>query len=819
MNTRSKKRKLIKNTVIDSDSEEENKNDKNDKNDTPKKTIETQTDEPDEEYDEDEEYEDNEEEDEEYDDDFEEDEEYDDLIDEEYQALHILKKTNPEHYQRFIAAKEVMKGREITIFDILAIDISDEKRATLLEKFECLKNIEPYTEDYLEHRDRLRNLYYKYIAEIPPIHGWPEFKTTSMHSIPNINLNPRTSPSYVSIGVKKMTDAEAEISGMKEKIKNLECSSSNRKVFEEKVEEFEDNMKGDEKSKIKRWLNMAITLPLDRLSKQAKEVSIVNTIQETQTFLDKRLYGMKNVKERLLLFLNKKLREGNSRGCNIALVGKPGVGKCLHPETEIRMYDLSVKKAKDIVEGDLLLGDDQTPRTVLSITSGTEEMFSVQQQYGETYIVNRSHILTLREKDTGKVVDIPIVDVINNQDKYTPYSAAYFGEVSSFPYPFDLGKFYSSPVNVSSDIDKEYYCFLPADYMKWTKEDKSMFFQGIVSGSEIVTNGGDDILIHIAKSRPIHSIMNLIRSMGWRCTYDSQNYLLHVYLPGSKRTENITIRSIGEGSYCGFTLNDNERFVLMDWTVTHNTAISKALSECLQLPFAQVSFGGITNAEFLMGHDYTYIGSRPGEITRCLIRMGSKNGILFFDEFDKATDKKDIMSTLLHITDFSQNSEFRDNYFPELTQDLSKIWFIYSMNELPTDPAMLDRLEVIRVDEYTSEERSLIAKNYLFPKYNSELKIGNDIVITDSGLKEIIDVSSGHQNKKGVRDLERCINLVVEKVYFFLCNREANYEYGWYKKIKECLNEQKQVLITKALVEHILEGTKKDSDSHLSMYL
>ena len=164
-----------------------------------------------------------------------------------------------------------------------------------------------------------------------------------------------------------------------------------------------------------------------------------------------------------------------------------------------------------------------------------------------------------------------------------------------------------------------------------------------------------------------------------------------------------------------------------DWTVTHNTAIAKALSECLKIPFAQMSFGGVNNSEFLIGHDYTYIGSRPGELSRCMIRMGAKNGIIFLDEFDKASDKKDVMSALLHITDFSQNSEYRDNYFPELTQDLSKIWFIYSMNELPSDPAMLDRLEIIKVDEYNFQERETICREYLFSKYLDDGRNGKKI--------------------------------------------------------------------------------------------
>lgn len=321
-------------------------------------------------------------------------------------------------------------------------------------------------------------------------------------------------------------------------------------------------------------MNLALTLPFDKLTSSSTTLDAVQTVQTTQSFLDKKLYGMKNVKERLILFLNKKLREGNSRGCNIALVGKPGVGK---------------------------------------------------------------------------------------------------------------------------------------------------------------------------------------------------------------------------------------------------TAIAKALSECLQLPFAQVSFGGVTNPDFLMGHDYTYVGSRPGEITRCLIRMGAKNGILFFDEFDKASDKKDIMSTLLHITDFSQNNEFRDNYFPELAQDLSRMWFIYSMNELPNDPAMLDRLEVINVDEYTTDERILISNNYLIPKYTNELKIADVITFTESGIKKVVEISSGKNYKKGVRDLERCINLVIEKVYFYLCNRDVSYEYKWFKKIRTC-DDQGKIKIGGEVVEVILEDIKKETNNNM-MYL
>lgn len=735
------------------------------------------------------------------DDDYEDYDDYEDII------ISKLKKTDPELHERFIRSKNIIKSREIGIHDILKADIPDEKRANLIEQFECLCQIEPYTEDYLNLRDRIRNLYSKYITETYLFR--PSF-------VPSSNSSSSSSNSSSNSCLPIRSDTENTI--FKKKINKLICSDTNRKILEEKADDFDEIEKGDEKSKLKRWINSALTLPFDKIS-STLDADISQKIKQAGDFLDKKLYGMKNVKERILLFLNKKLREGNTRGCNIALVGKPGVGKCLHPQTEIIMNDLTLKKAKDIKVGDYLLGDDGTEREVLSTTSGREEMFEIRQELGDLYVVNKSHILTLRDfNDHENIIDIPLTEVLEKgTSQFSPISAAYDGHLSILDAR-DIGIWFGSSISKKEKAEKK-YTFFPKDYLHWDISSKMEFYSGVIDASEIVVNGqsGKTINIFIPSSQPVRSILNLLRSAGLRCVYDNNFIKVYDFLANQK--EDIRIKSIGEGEYCGFTLNGNERFVLADWTITHNTAIAKGLSECLNIPFSQLSFGGVSSPDFLMGHDYTYVGSRPGEITRCLTRMGTKNGILFFDEFDKASDKKDIMSTLLHITDFSQNSEFRDNYFPELTQDLSKIWFIYSMNNLPSDPAMLDRLEIINVEEYSAEERRAIAKDYLFPKYTSELKIKDKIIIDESGLKKIVDYASGGCDKKGVRNLERFINLVIEKIYFFVCNKDnTGYSYPWYKKIKESTRDGK-VVITESLVSKILEDTRKDSEPFMNMYL
>ena len=712
------------------------------------------------------------------------------LEEEDIKALCSFKKNNPHWYDRFIKCKDIIKNREISIIDILKENMNDDKRANLIEQFECLRQIPECTEEYLHLRDRIKKMYIKYIME-----GESDEKS------------------------KTKQDDDYEV--FKNKLTSLLCSDNNRKILEEKLEEYEESEKGDEKLKLKKWLNSVLCLPFDNIKENREDVSI--KIKDTLDGFDKKLYGMDRVKERLILFLNKKLREKNSKGCNIALVGKPGVGKCLHGDTEIIMYSLKIKKARDIVVGDVLLGDDSQPRVVLSVTSGRENMYRVLQECGNDYIVNKSHILTLKNNTTKEVQDICLKDLVDDYemkekeksvkmnilkfDNYHPVSSSYEGTISLSYNAFIHGANLVNP-DIKTDI--------PDNCIRWNMITKNYFYKGLTNNKNLITYDNKYMIIKIHESKPIELMLHLLRSMGYRCKYNFATRCLNILI--AKCNENLFVKLIGEGDYYGFTLDGNERFVLSDWTVTHNTAIAKSLSDSLNLPFAQISFGGITSPEFLMGHDYTYIGSRLGEISRCLSRMGSKNGILFFDEFDKASDKKEIMSSLLHITDFSQNNEFRDNYCPEITQDLSKIWFIYSMNELPSDPAMLDRLEVIKVEEYNRFERELICKNYLFPKYLKELKIEDKVLIEESGVNRVVLLSSCDMDRKGVRELERYIGIVVEKIYFFLCNIDNNFNYDWFTKLSFYYKDSK-ILLCDDLIEKLVENSKIKDNSFMSMYM
>jgi ATP-dependent Lon protease len=206
---------------------------------------------------------------------------------------------------------------------------------------------------------------------------------------------------------------------------------------------------------------------------------------------------------------------------------------------------------------------------------------------------------------------------------------------------------------------------------------------------------------------------------------------------------------------------------------TGKTHISRLLAKILDFPFEQISLGGISNPDFLKGHEYTYVGAQPGEIAKCLKRMKYKNGILFLDEFDKISDNKDICSTLLHITDPIQNSEFRDKFLSDITIDLSYLWFIYSMNELPLDSALKDRIYTIQVPGYKLEDKIRIIIDYLFPKALKNINtIDNAILVSSIVAEYLVKQTINWEKCIGVRTIEKNVNNIVSKIDFIIKHQD-----------------------------------------------
>ncbi len=249
------------------------------------------------------------------------------------------------------------------------------------------------------------------------------------------------------------------------------------------------------------------------------------------------------------------------------------------------------------------------------------------------------------------------------------------------------------------------------------------------------------------------------------------------------------------------------------------TTIARLLASVMDTPFSQMSFGGVRDADFLKGHDFCYVGSRPGEIVRCISAMKYKNGILFMDEFEKIADNKAITSCLLHIVDPQQNHEFRDSYLRELKIDLSHLWFIYSMNGEPTDSALNDRLYKIEVPGYSKKEKMEIVTKYTLTKIikNSGLE-ENSVILSEKIANYFVEKISPH--KSGMRELEQSLSVLVNKISFLVNNKDNidDFPFKISFKMKEKL--EFPVTITEDIIDTIFkvrDTTTKDILSH--MYL
>ena len=171
--------------------------------------------------------------------------------------------------------------------------------------------------------------------------------------------------------------------------------------------------------------------------------------------------------------------------------------------------------------------------------------------------------------------------------------------------------------------------------------------------------------------------------------------------------------------------------------------LAKIIADVINLPICQIALGGISDASFLEGHSFTYTGSEPGYIAKAVTQMGCTNGIIFLDEIDKIskTDKgKELEHALLHITDFTQNHDFRDKYMPEIPIDLSDHIFIYSMNSTKNmDKALLSRIPIIHFDGYTSEQKIEIIQKFLLPEILKNYDfLSTDIMIPIDTAKLLI---------------------------------------------------------------------------------
>jgi len=187
------------------------------------------------------------------------------------------------------------------------------------------------------------------------------------------------------------------------------------------------------------------------------------------------------------------------------------------------------------------------------------------------------------------------------------------------------------------------------------------------------------------------------------------------------------------------------------------TSLGKSIARALKRNFIRMSLGGLHDESEIRGHRKTYIGAMPGRIIQSLKKVGSSNPVFILDEIDKLGKnfRGDPSSALLEVLDPEQNSTFHDNYL-ELEYDLSKIMFIATANSLSSiQPALLDRMEIISISGYSTEEKITIAQKHLIPHQRTEHGFKADHVkVSKTVLSRIIQ---DYTRESGVRSLNRQI--------------------------------------------------------------
>jgi hypothetical protein len=286
------------------------------------------------------------------------------------------------------------------------------------------------------------------------------------------------------------------------------------------------------------------------------------------------VHGHKDAKDNIIRLIAQWISNPESKGLVIGIQGAPGTGKCLAIDTPVLMHDGSTKLVQNIEIGDILMGDDQTPRRVLRLGKGKSLMYKVSAIDGRwEYVANGDHIMCLKD-DLGRVQEISI-------DEYLALNDYKKGMLQG--YSLDGG------INSACKRDKARRELV--DILQASGE-KDM--------SVPITFRNDN-------AATVERVAFLARSLGMLVNKE-QNGKCACIFGGTTNmpTTPISVTCVGEGDYYGFTIDGNGRFVLGNFAVTHNTSLVKdGICKALGLPFAFVALGGATDGSYLDGHSYT----------------------------------------------------------------------------------------------------------------------------------------------------------------------------------------------------------------------
>ena len=396
---------------------------------------------------------------------------------------------------------------------------------------------------------------------------------------------------------------------------------------------------------------------------------------------------------------------------------------------------------------------------------------------------------------------------------------------------------------------------IPNDYKINDKNTRLQLLAGLLDTDGYYDTRGNNFEITQKSNKLAEDIVFLCRSLGYSanikkceksCTYKNEVKTgiynrIHIYgeniqdIPTkclrkkartSVRNKNSQVSGIkviprGRGNYYGFELDNNHRYVLGNFIVTHNTSLIKdGISKIFGREFTFIALGGAGDSSFLEGHSYTYEGSSWGKIVQILIDSKCMNPIIYFDELDKVSDTpkgEEIIGILTHLTDTSQNNQFHDKYFSEVDFDISKCLFIFSYNdESKVNPILKDRMYRIQTKGYDVKEKTIIARKYLLPKIREQVNFREeDVIIPDDTLQYIASTTALTNSEAGVRNLKRCLEIIHTKLNLFRLIKSGE---KLFDKDMD-INVEFPFTVLKKHVDIFIKNEEKQNQSLLSMYV
>lgn len=448
-------------------------------------------------------------------------------------------------------------------------------------------------------------------------------------------------------------------------------------------------------------------------------------------------------------------------GMMVGVLGAPSSGKCLGKGTLVRMYDGSTKKVEDIKSGELLMGDDSKPRTVLSTCSGTEQLYKVKQKYGMDYIVNESHILSLKnnvnfsDKKRRRVFEEEIVDidVKSYLSKSCLFKKHYKGYLVPVEYeeqelhldPYVMGLWlgdgssakpsitsidnpiinhlktyfekYKLTMKTENEIThnftgpssspkggnffrnqlKGYEVFknkhIPKQYMINSRENRLKLLAGLIDSDGSYDAKKKAYEISFKSNILAENTLMLIRSLGYRATsnkkqakyksftkgklYEGTSEVNRIYFSGKDLNElpllldrkkaefndrlrsfdqtPITIEKLDVGEYYGFEIDGNRRFLLEDYTVTHNTALVTSIIENHAKSGMKPLFCSLDMTKHLLS--MRLLQRESGVSTESKLRMKMKEDALYNPNYS-FRDDNDIKKSVENLSKIYRNVNF-----------------------------------------------------------------------------------------------------------------------------------------------------------------